>query len=127
VIQYAITELRCPSLGQDWLGHLCGDQEWGVEQMGQVGSGALHSGCECPNFQHFLHYMSFEAGWAEATLQGHGKKRILSPNFSTFSGVTDTTTAVMSFSALISGSGWRKRAPWIGVSIPLPMDSKRQE
>jgi len=70
VIQHAITELRCPSLGQDWLGHLCSDWEWGAEQIGQVGSGALHNRCECPNLQQCLHCVSFEAGWAGATLRG---------------------------------------------------------
>jgi len=93
---------------------------------GNVGSVALHSGCECPNFQRFLHCMSFEVVWVGATLRGREKRPMLSSNSSTSAGRNETTREVVNFLALTLGLGWRKRTPWIGVLIVLIIDSNRQ-
>ena len=70
----------------------------------------MQAGEEWPNLLQLRHWEDLEEEWAFSTRREREKREIEFLNFGTSAGATATTTEVVGFSALLSGSGCRNLA-----------------
>ena len=82
----------------------------------------MQAGAECPNLLQFRHWEDLEEEWALSTLREREKREIEVPNLGTSAGATATTTEVVGFSALLTGSGCRNRAAKIVTPTAFEME-----